>query len=226
MGLHFAVDFDGTVVLADTTDHVLERFANDVWLDVEREWIEGKIGSRECLAKQMALIDASTSDIEQCLSEVVMDPHFPEFLATARMRGATVEIVSDGFDRFITPFLSRLSDAIPVTCNHLSAVDERHWRAEFPHAISSCVALSGVCKCSTLKSDRVNVFIGDGRSDFCAAGRADFVLAKGKLAAYCRERGYRHQAISGFSDVVEWMTFQAHMTHDFHSEVSSIPSVE
>ncbi len=35
MRLHFVIDFDGTVALQDTTDALLGRFANPVWLTVE-----------------------------------------------------------------------------------------------------------------------------------------------------------------------------------------------
>jgi len=51
-------DFDGTIALEDVTDSILERFALDGWQDVETEWKNGQIGSRECMAKQVALIRA------------------------------------------------------------------------------------------------------------------------------------------------------------------------
>jgi 2-hydroxy-3-keto-5-methylthiopentenyl-1-phosphate phosphatase len=51
---HFAVDFDGTVSLTDTTDHLLDRFSGPEWLEVEQDWVAGRIGSRECLARQIA----------------------------------------------------------------------------------------------------------------------------------------------------------------------------
>ena len=47
MGLSVLVDFDGTIALEDTTDLMLERFANPLWRSVETEWVAGRIGSRE-----------------------------------------------------------------------------------------------------------------------------------------------------------------------------------
>jgi 2-hydroxy-3-keto-5-methylthiopentenyl-1-phosphate phosphatase len=41
------VDFDGTISLEDTTDVILERFADPEWRKVEAEWLAGIIGSRE-----------------------------------------------------------------------------------------------------------------------------------------------------------------------------------
>ena len=58
MRLHFAIDFDGTIALEDTTDVLLDRRADPAWLDVETEWLAGRIGSRECLAQQAALISS------------------------------------------------------------------------------------------------------------------------------------------------------------------------
>ena len=43
--------------------------------------------------------------------------------------------------------------------------------------------------------------IGDGRSDFCMSTRADYVIAKGALADYCRTRGQPHATFADFDDV-------------------------
>jgi 2-hydroxy-3-keto-5-methylthiopentenyl-1-phosphate phosphatase len=47
-GVRVFVDFDGTISLEDTTDVILERFADPEWRKVESEWLAGIIGSREC----------------------------------------------------------------------------------------------------------------------------------------------------------------------------------
>lgn len=209
MRFHFAVDFDGTISLTDTTDHLLERFAAKEWLDVEQEWVSGRIGSRECLARQIALIDASAGDIEDAVLGIGIDPDFAEFAALAEAVGAEIEIVSDGFDRFIKPILEREGIRLPLTCNRLTANGERRWRAEFPFADANCQAMSGVCKCRVRNPDRFTVLIGDGGSDFCLANQAGFVLAKGKLARHCEEKGYAHMPISGFAAAINWLKLQA-----------------
>lgn len=58
-GVRVFVDFDGTISLEDTTDVILERFADPEWRTVEAEWLAGRIGSRECLARQIDLVRAS-----------------------------------------------------------------------------------------------------------------------------------------------------------------------
>ncbi len=50
----------------------------------------------------------------------------------ARSLGATMEIVSDGFDRCILPLLDRAGLRLPVTWNRLRPVGDDRWIAEFP----------------------------------------------------------------------------------------------
>lgn len=206
MKLHFAVDFDGTVTLRDTTDLLLERFADAAWLDVEAEWVSGRIGSRECLARQIALLKATPGELIEALGAVDVDPQFPEFVAAARALGATIEIVSDGFGFSIETILDRYDLDLPVVSNRLRWLGGGRWKAEWPHAASDCRSMSGVCKCRVAHAGRFVVHVGDGRSDFCLAGQAGFVLAKGALAAHCLERGYPHLPIGSFADALDWMT--------------------
>ena len=65
------VDFDGTVVLQDTTDLILERFADPAWRIIETAWIEGRIGSRECLSQQIDLVRASEAELDRRAREIV-----------------------------------------------------------------------------------------------------------------------------------------------------------
>ena len=207
MRIHFAIDFDGTVTLRDTTDLLLERLADPAWLNVEEEWLAGRIGSRECLAQQAALLRATPAQVDVVLEDVPVDPQFGAFVRLARKIGATMEIVSDGFDRCIRPVLEREGIALPITCNRLSPAGADRWAAEFPASAPDCKSMSGVCKCRAAQTSRMLVLIGDGRSDFCLASRADFVLAKGALAAHCAERNYAFRPITGFADVLDWLQF-------------------
>ena len=62
------VDFDGTISLEDTTDVVLERFADPSWQKVEAEWLAGHIGSRECMKRQVELMRATPEELDHVLS--------------------------------------------------------------------------------------------------------------------------------------------------------------
>lgn len=205
MRLHFAIDFDGTIALDDTTDLLLDRRAEPAWLDVEKDWLAGRIGSRECLAQQAALIRATPEELKTALSDVAIDPDFVRFVSVAGRAGATMQVVSDGFDRCIMPVLERAGVNLPLTCNRLKPVGTNHWAAEFPAFAPDCQSMSGVCKCRAAQTKRTLVLIGDGRSDFCLAARADVVLAKGKLATHCAEKKIPFSPINSFADVLEWL---------------------
>lgn len=203
MQLHFALDFDGTVCPVDTTDFLLEALADESWRDVEAQWRDGLIGSRECLARQIALLRARPEVLDNALAWLTLDPAFIPFVTAAWLRGASVSIVSDGFDRVISALLHAHGIDLPVQSNGLVPVGADRWRAVFSNEGERCA--SGTCKCAAVPANRRVVLVGDGRSDFCLARRADFVLAKGELAAFCAREGIPHLHIGGFADALGFL---------------------
>ena len=207
--MHFVIDFDGTISTEDVLCCLLDTYGSSTWRDFDELLAAGKIDGRECLSREISFLNASLDEIDACAASVPPDPHFATFVARARALGATMEIVSDGLDRVIYPYIERLGVDIPITCNRLREDGERRWRIEFPPPPSEpCTGGSGVCKCRVLRPGKHTVLIGDGVSDFCIAGRVDFVLAKGELAEHCREKSYPHLAITGFADALQWLENQ------------------
>jgi 2,3-diketo-5-methylthio-1-phosphopentane phosphatase len=200
-------DFDGTISTCDVTDALLERFARPGWELLEQAWRTGRIGSRECMAGQVALLDASADELDALVDTIGIDAAFPAFVARARAAGANVVVVSDGLHRVIARILANHGiDDLPVVANRLLQVNVCDWQAEFPHGDAACRSGSGNCKCACARrhqeSHRRTLLIGDGQSDFCAAGSVDFVFAKHKLLEHCRQVGLPHAAISGFDDAI------------------------
>jgi len=202
MGLSVLVDFDGTIALEDTTDLMLERFANPLWLSVEAEWVAGRIGSRECLSRQIDLVRASVADLDQLADSIKVDPDFADFVALGRNIGLHMVIGSDGFDRIIMRVLARIGVTLPVVSNRLLPSGADRWRAKFPHFLDQCRSQSGNCKCALFEGSPAApmILIGDGRSDFCPATQAILVLAKNSLATYCKESRIDHIKVEGFAD--------------------------
>lgn len=201
-------DFDGTISLEDVTDSLLIRFGRPGWDALETDWREGRIGSRECMAGQIALLDCSRSELDEHLSEMAIDPDFPAFVKAARDARLPLLILSDGLDYAIRAILARhgLAD-LPITANHLVEDGPRRWRLEFPNAKPGCQTASGTCKCAFTEAPLAApgtrfVMVGDGASDFCVAGRADINYAKKRLLDHCLDTGLPHHPVANFKQAL------------------------
>lgn len=196
------LDFDGTISQIDTTDLLLERFAAPAWRDIEEEWKAGRIGSRECMVRQIDLVRATPAEMDAFTATVEMDPGFRRFVDLFRGCGHTLMVLSDGLDRIIRTALDRADINLPYFANHLQWLGGNRWRLTFPHAKGMCATLAGNCKCSFAEGAprEINIMVGDGRSDFCVAERADLVLAKGSLRDHCRRKDLPHYEFENFDE--------------------------
>lgn len=204
---HFfvSIDFDGTVAPQDVTDAVVQRFSHPGWEIAERLWVEGKIGSRECLSRQVRLIDASIGEVLRFVDSMSIDPFFPKFAAFLQKASIPFAIISDGFQEFIRRILGNTGFSVipPIIANKIHDTGNG-LEAVFPNAWGNC--LSGTCKCTAvdkLAGGLPIVLIGDGRSDFCLARKAAFVISKSKLRDFCVANGLPGRAYIDFSDVIE-----------------------
>jgi 2-hydroxy-3-keto-5-methylthiopentenyl-1-phosphate phosphatase len=204
-------DFDGTISLEDTTDVLLESFGMEGWQKLEDDWEAGKIGSRECMGSQIGLLNVSSTELYQRLTQMKIDADFKQFVAVAAQLGAPLQVISDGLDSAIQFILGRYELAhLPIYANKLIEQENNRWSLEFPYAEENCLKASGNCKCARAASVKITpqltsqriLYIGDGSSDFCVSNRVDIVLAKDKLIGYCQEKGITHHAIGNFKDAL------------------------
>ncbi len=204
MNCFFAIDFDGTIAKFDVTDAVLERFAPPEWLEVENLWATGAIGSQECLRKQMALITRPLAEILRFVETIEIDSSFIDFVRQLQQRQIPLAIISDGFRIFIDAILAKNGLlGLKVFANELH---EKNGKlvTSYPYSAADCS--SGTCKCLTSRQAAQGLpiyLIGDGRSDFCLAGAADFVYAKANLADYCLQEEIPFCAYADFADIFQ-----------------------
>lgn len=213
------LDFDGTISKIDTTDLLLERFAAPAWRDIEEEWKAGRMGSRECMVRQIDLVRATPAEMDAFIATVEIDPGFPRFVHRFRRLGPMM-VLSDGLDRTIRTVLDRTDIDVPYFANHLQWLGGDRWRLTFPHAKGACATLAGNCKCSFAegRGREISIMVGDGRSDFCVAERADLVLAKGSLREHCRTKGLPHCAFDTFDEaaalLARWLDARGATAHE------------
>jgi len=203
-------DFDGTISVEDVIDSLLDRYGRPGWEALEQDWRAGRIGSRECMSGQVALLDMSREQLDAHLSTLWIDHAFPGFVAKARELGVPIRVVSDGLDYAIHKILGRYGlDDLPLAANHLApGTPPQRWQLTSPFQAEGC--RSGTCKCACVEQARASgptrtLLIGDGASDFCAADRVDFVFAKHRLIEHCRAAGIAYVPITGFDDALEFL---------------------
>lgn len=205
MKCHVFVDFDGTIATEDTTDRLLERFADPRWREIEEQWKAGRIGSRECMVRQIALVRATPAELDAFLSQIAIDRHFAAFVRLCRRLGFPLTVLSDGLDYSVNSVLGRAGLRLDVRANRLTRLGRDRWSLSFPHARSDCAALAGNCKCHFAEAEKTDarILVGDGRSDFCFAGHVDLVLAKATLLEHCAAQDYPHIAFQNFGDACD-----------------------
>jgi 2-hydroxy-3-keto-5-methylthiopentenyl-1-phosphate phosphatase len=200
-----ALDFDGTITDVDVVDTALVQFSkNSDWLKIEAEWAAGKIGSDECMARQLAGVELTAQELEAYLDSVNLDPGFKHLHSYLNEKGVPLVVLSDGYDLFIKGVFARYGVRnVPFRCNSMRHEGTR-LIPSYPHKSSSC-GRCGHCKQATLdeakKLVKHIIFAGDGMSDLCALKSADTVFAKGKLAKYCQEKGFPHIPYRTLEDV-------------------------
>ncbi len=203
-------DFDGTITQVDVTDLILSELAHPAWQEVEQEWVRGVIGSRECLERQMALVQATVAELRAVVDSIPVDPSFARFVRFTRGARIPLYIVSDGFDSVIRRVLRRagmngsLGNGARLFASSLRVAGKR-MVTSFPYAGGGCRHGCGTCKAELVRRlgrghDPV-IYIGDGLSDRFAVEQATVVFAKRQLAAYCRERAIPFRPFESFAEI-------------------------
>lgn len=205
MFLKVFCDFDGTISKVDTVDLLLEELASPEWQEVEMCWERGEIGSRECMGRQIALLRGGWLGIEKVLEKVDIEPTFRKFCTWCHEHDISLTVLSDGIDKTIDTILKREGIEVDkLIANHLVEDCGGSLSLDFPYGATMENCQSGVCKCTAISQAELQakiVFIGDGRSDFCCAPKADYLFAKGKLLAYCNDNCIPCYDFSSFDDV-------------------------
>ncbi len=197
-------DFDGTITRTDVAEAILEEFAPSSWWEIEELHRARKIGTRESMVRQFALVRAKQADLIRFVDEhVEIDETFPDFVGFCNRRHIRLEIVSEGLDFYVRHLMRKWDLPLPLRTNH-AVFEEGRIRIEYPWADATCT-LCGTCKLLRLFQLRTEGFrmayVGDGHSDLCPAVEADVVFAKRELAELCAEESIAYTTFVNFADV-------------------------
>jgi HAD superfamily phosphoserine phosphatase-like hydrolase len=193
------LDFDGTISVRDTSEHLLERLAVGDWRSPGDRYRRGELTSRACLELEWAMLPQDPDLLLATAREIPLDPGLAALAAGLRDAGASVTVVSDGFGIRVREECEPLG--LPVLTARV-----RDGRLAFPHRAPDCPCAScGTCKVLPIlrakQLGRRTVLVGDGTSDRRAALVADRVLAKNGLAAWCAAERVAYTPIDSLGDV-------------------------
>ena len=206
---HYVIffDFDNTITTYDILDDIIKRFSkDDAWVSLERKWVAGHIGSRECLDGQIRRVQVSKKDLGKYLSKIKVDPAFKKILRLCDAKKIKKYILSDDFDFVLKTVLKANGiQGLSVHCNKLVFSGDR-LIPKFPFLNTACHKCAH-CKKGNLISKigkaAITIYVGDGLSDICPAECADIVFAKGTLAKYFRKKALAHIPFKKLSEVYD-----------------------
>jgi 2-hydroxy-3-keto-5-methylthiopentenyl-1-phosphate phosphatase len=199
------VDFDGTITQNDVGALLFNTFSGEKSKKIVSEWLKGKISSKECLQKECQLIEITKTELKNFALSQKIDENFPDFVDLCKREKMDLVILSDGLDYYIKLILEKyhLND-VPFYSNILR-FEGRRLVPEFPYFDRGC-GNCGNCKKYHLKNLRRPkqkvVYIGDGLSDKCAIGEADFVFAKNDLKLFCEKEKIAYFEFKDFRDII------------------------
>ncbi len=201
-------DFDGTITSVDATDAVLEAFALPAWREWEQRWVQGEIGSQECLSRQVGLIQADRETVVDFVAALPIDGGIVALDRRCRERGIPLTIVSDGLDVIVEAVLRRHGLLhLPVFSNHLRWNEEGVPVLSFPFASPGCRSGAGTCKCALTRDAGPALgraaYIGDGRSDQCVAATIQTLFAKGTLREWCDRQAIAYEPFETLGEVAD-----------------------
>ncbi|SRR2546423_3930426 len=210
------MDFDGTITRRDVIDVILENYADERWLEIEKQWRAGRLGSRDCLRAQMALVRATRRELDDLIDSIQVDEGFALLLEICARHEIATHIISDGFDYCIGRILERpqlqlesLLRHTRICASHLEIDDHGWWRTSFPFFQQTCAHGCATCKPAVMRllnrEDAPSIFVGDGLSDRYAMESASLVFAKNGLAAYCRAQGIEYAPFDELDEVAAYL---------------------
>jgi 2,3-diketo-5-methylthio-1-phosphopentane phosphatase len=206
-GLALLVDFDDTAAAQNVAELLLTRFADEDWRGIREQFRRGETNLRTYQEDAFATTEASEQEMQEYVRQAgALRGGFLDLVRYCITNDIQVAIASNG----LTFYIRALLDEHDVTRDlPVYGVETRGSPGDadyaYPYATETCWEW-GNCKCLVLQKYRDQgrrvLFAGDGMSDACAAGRADFVYARSKLLEHCRKARIPHQAFEEFTAVL------------------------
>ncbi|MDE2779369.1 MAG: MtnX-like HAD-IB family phosphatase [Chloroflexota bacterium] len=200
-------DFDDTAAVQNVAEMLLHKFGDDSWQDVRERFRGGELTLKEYQEITFSNIQADRATMQEYVkNNAVLRPHFTELWEYCKELNSPMAIVSLGLDFYIQALLEKEGAAdVPTYCVNTRFTPDGI--AYYYHHTYPGEAERGNSK--GLIVDRYRqlgyhvIYVGDGRSDFEGAERADTVFAHSFLAEECQRQGVSFRPFTDFGDVME-----------------------
>lgn len=217
-------DFDGTITVDDTNNAIFANFNQKKSDEIVEHYHDNhdQLGIRWLLAEQYKNLNITRKQLKEfVINQVEIEPTFSGFLEFIQKNNFTFAVLSGGFRDYIDILLEHynIKKDFEIYANKLvfpedQGSDKDYIKAKF--AYSPEESLSEFGPVPTPKGMIINqykdkglpvFYLGDGRTDRHAIGRADYILTKQGtfLEKYCQEKDFKHYVFEDFSQAKDYI---------------------
>jgi 2,3-diketo-5-methylthio-1-phosphopentane phosphatase len=198
-------DFDNTIATCDVFDNMLLLFSrDDRWVELEKRWKSGRIGSKTCMEGQIRGMDLGKKSLDAYLPKIKLDPCFKTLYKFLQFKKVKTVVLSDNFDYILNQILKiNKVKKLKVLANKLSFSRDKVI-TDYPFKNKDC-QICAHCKTKNLLASSPKgatiIYVGDGTSDICPAKHAQLVFAKDNLLRYFKDNKMEHVVFHNLKEV-------------------------
>jgi len=201
------IDFDDTAAEQNVAELLLKRFGDPTWPEVRRRFRAGEINLKEYQEITFRNIQAGQATMQDYVkAHAKLRPYFKELRDYCLAREIPMAIVSQGLDFYIRAVLDGEGfPQIPVySVNTRFTPQGITYQYRYARPGQESRGNSKGLVVDWFRESGYYVFyVGDGMSDFEAAGRTDLLFAHRTLAEECVRQGIPFQPFTDFSIVLQ-----------------------
>jgi 2-hydroxy-3-keto-5-methylthiopentenyl-1-phosphate phosphatase len=211
-------DFDDTTADRNVATLLLSAFAGEQlagelpgWQVIRQRFLDSEISLAEYQENAFARLNATRGEQTAYVqANADLRPGFRSLAEYCALNGIALAIVSHGLDYYVRALLEKEDlGHIPVFAvdTEVSETGEQTYSYKYAHA--ECRWNPGNCKCSLVEEYRERghsvIYAGDGTSDTCPAGKADFVFARDSLLVFCQDQEIPHRELTDFTVLLDYL---------------------
>lgn len=198
-------DFDDTAAVQNVAELLLKRFGDPTWQEVRSRFRAGELTLMEYQEVAFRHIQADRAAMQAYVKDqATLRPYFKELWEHCLSNGIPLAIVSHGLDFYIEALLEKEGfTQVPIYAVHTRFSPQINFEYRYPDPGQEHLGNSKGFIVNRYQRQGYHViYVGDGRSDFEPASRADLVFAHSVLAEECRRQQIPFRQFTHFGDIL------------------------